>query len=612
MCGIAGYIGKRRINNSNIKSTLQIMKNRGPDYQDYKNIFNDDINITLLHSRLSIIDLNERSNQPFVFKNNVLIFNGEIYNYIELREHLKNKNYNFKTNSDTEVLIKLFDCYSEKAFSFLEGMWALAIYNTQSQELILSRDRFGEKPLNIHKTSHGIYFGSEAKFIEELCDLKFQANDLKTKHFLNYGYNSTFLNNQTFKKEIKSINESSYLIVDNNLNIKNNKYWKIKNNEIKKEIKNKELEENIKELLTNALKIRMRSDVKNIFCLSGGIDSGSLVSLATKKLNNNIETFSIIDAKSNKYDESNLIKHTIKDTGVKPYFLYTENINFFDSLRKIVKYYNSPIFTINYLLHALMQEEISKKGFKVVISGNGADEFFAGYYDHYLYHLADLRNNADNINYKINFNYWKKHLLPNLRNKNYKNFYKYYNNQNKNLSFNKEFTEYVNNNKSINFIIKKIFNSSLKNNMLAQIPERLSPILYMDDMNSMRSSLENRTPFLDRNLIEYAFSIPSKFYIQKGYNKYLLRKSMNGILNNKIRTARKKYGFNASLTSFNDFNKKNYIENLFDNIINIKHLINEKKLYKFVNNLDFMNMTDNESKFLFRLISTSFFYNNNN
>ncbi len=143
--------------------------------------------------------------------------------------------------------------------------------------------------------------------------------------------------------------------------------------------------------------------------------------------------------------------------------------------------------------------------------------------------------------------------------------------------------------------------------MINQIPQRLYPILYMDDLNSMMNSIENRTPFLDKNLIEFLFSLPSNIFIKNGYSKYLLRKSMKNILNNKIRNLRRKYGFNASLSSFNDVNKKNLINYIFDNMNNLENYVYPKKMFEYLNNIDFNNMTDKENKFLFRLVSTCSF-----
>ena len=605
MCGISGYIGRKVISKQTITSVISDMMNRGPDYQDYYIEKFEDFNICLIHSRLSIIDLHDRSNQPMKFKHYVLVFNGEIYNYVELKKILEKKNYKFETNSDTEVLIKLFDLYKEDFYKYLEGMWSFAIFDKKTKNLILSRDRFGEKPLYYYKTHHGIYFGSETRFIETLNEEKISINKNKIFDYLSYGYNSVFLDNKTFKKNIFSIKPSTYTKINKNLDLTNKTYWKIKNKviEVKSE---KDITNHLSYLLQNALKIRMRSDVKNIFCLSGGIDSGSLVSIASKKFNEVVDTFSIIDTKSKKYNEKHLIEYTLKDTKAKKNYLYTEKINLFENLDKVVNYYNSPILTVNYLLHSLMQKKIKQMGYKVVLSGNGADEIYGGYYDHYLYHLNDLKNLYSNKLFKKNFEDWNKHIVPMIRNEDYRDFNGYWK-SNKKITLIKEYEDILLNKRNLRARHLTLFNSDFKNKMLTQIPQRLYPVLYMDDLNSMMHSIENRTPFLDKNLIEYLFSLPSNLYIKNGYSKYLLRKSMQNILNNKIRTQRRKYGFNASLASFKDVNKRSYTEYVYDNIDKLSEFVNPKKLYKFIEKVNFDNMSDKENKFLFRLVSVNSF-----
>ena len=169
MCGIAGFTGNKSFQNSTIKSTLNLMKNRGPNHQAYfKNSITKKKNIYLLNSRLSIIDLEDRSNQPFIIDNFVMTYNGEIYNYLELKKRIS-KIVKFRTNSDTEVILQYYKLYGEKCFEFFEGMWSLAIYDKNKKELIISRDRFGEKPLYYYQSKYGFYFASEIKFIKKLA-----------------------------------------------------------------------------------------------------------------------------------------------------------------------------------------------------------------------------------------------------------------------------------------------------------------------------------------------------------------------------------------------------------------------------------------------------------
>ena len=188
MCGIAGYIGIKKINNNTINQTLTLMRNRGPDHQDWCSFSVNETNVYLLHSRLSIIDLDERSNQPFSFNNCTLVFNGEIYNYIEVREKLKKRGHIFSTDSDTEVLIKAYIEYGEDCVDYFEGMWAIAIWDNRKKHLFLSRDRFAEKPLYYLKTDEGFYFGSEIKFIRMFYDKLLTVNQQHLLRYLIFGY----------------------------------------------------------------------------------------------------------------------------------------------------------------------------------------------------------------------------------------------------------------------------------------------------------------------------------------------------------------------------------------------------------------------------------------
>ena len=177
MCGIAGYFGKKNISEQIIKNTLGIMKNRGPDFSNYLQFnFKNKLNLYFLHSRLSIIDLNKRSNQPFKIGNDVIIFNGEIYNYIELKEKLIKKKIKLYTSSDTEILLQYYKLYGEDCLSFFEGMWSFAIFNLNSKKLFLARDRFAEKPLYFLKENDVLFFGSETKFIKKLKNEKIEIN----------------------------------------------------------------------------------------------------------------------------------------------------------------------------------------------------------------------------------------------------------------------------------------------------------------------------------------------------------------------------------------------------------------------------------------------------
>ena len=302
MCGISGYIGfKDGINDDSIKNTFKLMKNRGPDnYGLFSENIGNDKCIKLLHSRLSIIDLTSKANQPLTSGGSTLIFNGEIYNYLELKDDLEKYNYKFTTNSDTEVLLKSYLRYGEKCVKYFNGMWSFAIWDSQKKELFLSRDIFGEKPLFYYETK-GIYFGSEIKFIQSLSQKKLEVNYKKVLDNLGNGYKSLFKNNQSYFKNVFRLDNAENMHINQNLKISIKKYWTPKLN-VNNDQNLKEIIKNTKERLLRSIELRLRSDVPIALSLSGGIDSSLIASIIKKEFNQNIDTFSIIDSDS-RYDE---------------------------------------------------------------------------------------------------------------------------------------------------------------------------------------------------------------------------------------------------------------------------------------------------------------------
>ena len=230
MCGILGYIGSKSLNKSIISNALKLMENRGPDNQSYKkmNIFNK--NVYFFHSRLSIIDLKSRSNQPFKFQNLLMIFNGEIYNYLELKTDLEKKGYRFKTASDTEVLLKCYHEYGDLAFSKFNGMWSLAIIDVNEGYLKLSRDWFGEKPLYLFHKDDEIIFGSEIKYIKSLLNTNPDINFSLLKKNLYFGFKSLNFDNKTFFKGIEKVSKGNiYKFHLNKIKLTKKKYYNINN-----------------------------------------------------------------------------------------------------------------------------------------------------------------------------------------------------------------------------------------------------------------------------------------------------------------------------------------------------------------------------------------------
>ena len=337
-------------------------------------------------------------------------------------------------------------------------------------------------------------------------------NNDSIKSLLVNGYKSIYKQDWTFFKGVREIPPASNIIINVNSNSYNvseaKKYWDLK---YKPHIREEnETHAILKERLISAVKIRMRSDVPLAFCLSGGVDSSTIAAIACKILNHNISTFSIIDNDS-RYNEKDEIDRNVESLESKHFFIKTDKSNFIEKLEKQIAYRNAPVFTLSYFMHAQISEYMNKKGFKVSVSGTGADELFTGYYDHYNFWLADMFKEEK---FKDLVDDWKKGYGKNVRNDYLKDplcFIK-----------NPRNRDHIYPNRSIfnNFLYspleKKIlehnFSSNLlRNRMMNELFQEFVPVaLHEDDFNSMTFSVENRSPFLDSKLIEFAYSIPNQ------------------------------------------------------------------------------------------------------
>lgn len=619
MCGIAGYITKKKYPNFFFNKTARnlskLMKNRGPDQQGSFNYSNNNFSINLFSSRLSIIDLDKRANQPFKYKNLVLIYNGELYNYLEIKDFLKSKKVKFNTISDTEVIIKSYEFWGEKCVEHFDGMWSLCIFDHEHNKIFLSRDNFGEKPLYYFYEDSNFVFGSEIKFIHEIAQ-KSRTKEINIKQINNYvskGYKSLYKDNQTFFKNIHEVNRGSNLSINlDNFKLKKLNYLNRKKLATQKVPLN--IEENIhdvKKILIESLQLRLRSDVQVSFCLSGGIDSASLVSMSYKLFNIKPKCFSIIDG-DKRYNEKKKIEILKKDLDCDIDYIHLKKEktdDFLSNLNSLVKYHDSPLSTISYYNHSKISKLASKKGCKVIFSGTGADEIFTGYYDHFLLYLNEIKNNKKI--FKEETLNWKKYILPYVRNKPLQNYKLFINNPNfrEHIYFNKNFIKkFLINYKKEYFKEKLYSKNKLKNRMLNELfHESVPVILKEDDLNSMYNSIENRSPFLSKKLINYCMSIQNKNYISQSFSKNILRSAMQGILHDDIRLDRKKIGFNSNIKSITNFNH-NTLFDFLNESNEIRNLVNLNEVKKI--NFD-DQLSNSTSKLIFALINLKIFFDNN-
>lgn len=606
MCGISGYFGKKVLEQDTLKKTLELMKYRGPDFQAFRTYNCKNNVLHFLHSRLSIIDLETRSNQPLENNNNVIIFNGEIYNYLEIKKKLLTKGFKFKTNSDTEVILKAYEFYGTSCVNYFEGMWSFAIFDKLKNIIFISRDRFGEKPLFYINKNQNFYFGSEIKFIKSLIQKKLNINYDLVNDFLNYGYKSLKKKKEFFYNDIKELEPGNNLIISSDGLLNKHIYWK-PNFKENKELNEEEVVEKSKNLLIQSIKLTTRSDVPIAFTLSGGIDSASLVSIAAKKLNLKFKTYSIIDD-DKRYDERKNINNILNDVQCENRQVKIKSENSFDNLIQLICYHEKPLASIAQLNHFNLMKEIKKDNIKVCLNGTMADELYAGYLDHHLQYFSSIKNKEYK---KREIKFWKEKVLKTIRNPIFRNHDLYAQNHKtrSHIFDNHELLKsYLVKKNSFKFREKKFTNNLLRNRMLNEIFYENTPqILHDEDLNSMFNSIENRSPFIDRKLFDFLFSVNTKFLIKNGFKKYILRKSMDGILDNKVRWNYEKMGFNSSIESIYNFKNKTIKEFLFDKKSNIYEFIDYKKFQKLFLDKKFPNHL---SKFIFNVIGCKIFLEN--
>lgn len=605
MCGISGLIVDKKIDIKNkINKTLSLMSRRGPDAQKFTDFKFTNKYLALLHSRLSIIDLKDRSNQPMTFNGYTIIFNGEIYNYKEIKNDLIKKGYKFKTNSDTEVLLKSYVEYGEECVHHFIGMWAIAIWDNKKKQLFLSRDIFGEKPLYYFKNQNSFYFGSEIKFIQSLLGKSLEINYDLIAQNLSFGHKCIFKNKDNFYKNIYRLEPGHNLILSFDFKLKTNKFWTPKIN-INNKMSYSDAKEGTIFYLKKSLSYRLRSDVPVAFCLSGGIDSTLLASLTKKVFKKSLTSFSIIDS-DQRYNESKNIQIINKDLNTKNYLVNLKDYksNFIDNLKEINNYHDSPISTLSYYIHYLLTKKIKDQKFKVSISGVGADEIFSGYYYHYLHYFKSIKDT--NI-LESSINNWKKYNLKNIKNKNFKDPYFYIKKPNDRKFIFENNQKYLKKKLGQKFSETHFTDDLLRNRMLNELICEIVPvILKHDDLNSMYNSIENRSPFLDKDLFEFSMQIPTKYLMSGQHQKKILRDCSKGILNNKVRLFNKKMGFNASINSLIDLNKEENLEQIFDKKSSLNDIVDFKKIKKHISK-NKKEIPNDVSKFIFSIITTRIF-----
>jgi len=541
----------------------------------------------------------------------VLTYNGEIYNYLELRRDLEGLGHAFTTQSDTEVLVRAWRQWGAGALDRFEGMWAFALLDTKAGTLVLSRDRFGEKPLYTWRRGGALYFASEVKALAALADAKPAVNDDQVRRYLVSGYKCLHKQPATFFRDVEEFPAAQVaeltLAGGGPPRCQPRPYWRLGCRP--REMTAAEALEGTKARLFESVKLRLRADVPLAFCLSGGIDSATLAAIAAKHFGHHIHCFSVID-RDERYDERKNIEAMVAWLGCKHFAVHTSTEGFFERMRTLIAYHDQPVATISYYVHSFLSEQIAKEGYKVAVSGTAADELFTGYYDHYSMWLAAMAKQAETdptIDFGKLLEEWRAGFGTYVENPLLLDPLAFAKNPNQrgHILLDREFFE------SLlvrpfheDFTERDYCPELLRNRMLNELFEEAVPvILEEDDRNSMLYSVENRSPYLDRDLAEFLATVPSQHLIHGGFAKWLLRQAGEGLVPDQVRLDERKRGFNASVDSVIDRRDPATRERLLADGP-IFELVSRERMVAFLD----QDMTPNSfSKFLFSFVSAKLF-----
>lgn len=525
-----------------IEEMNHILKHRGPDDHG---IYIDD-NVSLGHRRLAIIDLTIAGRQPMCNEDKSIwiVFNGEIYNFMDIKVDLEKRYHQFSSNTDTEIIIHAYEEWGTRCVEKFNGMWAFAIYDKKKGLLFLSRDRFGVKPLYFCRHEKGLIFSSEIKPILQ-HSIRRAPNDKAVYDFLIFGFLDHM--SQTFFQGIDRLMPGENMLYDlSEKTVKITKWYELSDRLAStSKLSEEEALEKVREIFGDSIRYRLISDVPVGCCLSGGIDSSSIVHVMKK--NNrmaDIKTFSMVFPGIS-LDESSFINEVVQATDVEAHSISPKIDDLLKDIRDLIITQEEPFVSMSTYGGYRVMELANKFGMKVLLDGQGSDEIFAGYFIYLKYYFFETLFNMKiresiETGMRIKNRFQDLMLFPamtildamGLSQGFLKNMWL------SRKKYLKGFKKIVIANPLLDrgFDLNRALYSDLTRYSIPQL-------LRFEDKNSMRWSIESRMPFLDYRLVELAISLPSSYKIRKGVTKYILREAMRGLVSDRILNRKDKIGF---------------------------------------------------------------------
>lgn len=588
MCGIFGVwnVDQEPIEHSSLMRSLNSIRHRGPDDEGYLLIdlksqrvasclgpeSAENINLPRIEDamdpkfdaalgfrRLSILDLSPAGHQPMSNRDATLwiVFNGEIYNYVELRNELQSLGYAFRTQTDTEVILNAYDAWGVNCLSRFNGMWAFAIFDMRKKRLFCSRDRFGIKPFYYLFDRNRFIFASEIKAVLQSANVERKPNDGIVYDYLGYGLMDHTA--ETFFAGIQQLPAAHFLLLeDANLYIE--RYWRINPENRLTLATETSYTDQFRDLFEDAVRIHLRSDVAIGSCLSGGLDSSAIVSVANKLLftGHAFEPHLIGDHQKTfsscfddiRFDERKHIEKVLSATTAERNYTFPTPQNLLNDLPSLIWHQDEPFGSTSIYAQWCVMKLAAERGVRVLLDGQGGDEILAGYHTYFDSYWGTLFSQGrfgtlfqEWSAYKNIYHVSPLHLmLHTLFSIAPKSFQKGVRTSRGSIGMRPEFASRYSQRHSdagIENLGTPFFNKLSH----ALTNSSLPGLLHYEDRNSMAHSIEARVPFLDYRLVEFAFALPDSQKIKDGYTKSVLRSSMRGILPETIRTRTDKMGF---------------------------------------------------------------------
>jgi asparagine synthase (glutamine-hydrolysing) len=600
MCGIAGIIQSTpsQYNKVHLKKMTEALAHRGPDGEGLWQ--NETGNVLLGHRRLSIIDLSDAGNQPMhsplstsgemLEVRYTIVHNGEIYNYIELKEELIKKGYTFRSQTDTEVIIAAYDYWQDECVDYFDGMFAFAIWDETKKELFAARDRFGEKPFFYHFDGKQLLFASEMKALWA-AGIERTPNQKMLFNYITIGYTENPTKpGETFFENIYTLPPATTLTYHTGTQqLIFEKYWDLDPEKQHKKISDNEAIEQFTHLLTMSVKRRLRSDVSIGTSLSGGLDSSSLISvinelqsinLPTGQAGDKPQTFTAIFPGFEK-DESAYSKQITDRFNLQQSTVNVSGDEMMKDWEKLCYHQESPFGSASIYAQYKVYELAKQHNVKVLLDGQGTDEILAGYHKYYKWYWQELLRNRklfsskelkaakeNGVKEKFGFKNVIAAYFPGFATVTLENQYLLKAIRQEDLT--RDFVKLQSKEAYYTRPDHYTLNSVLHFNTFTH---GLEELLRYADRNSMAHGREVRLPFLSHELVEFIFSLPSNFKIRNGWTKWLLRETMNNKLPDSIVWRKDKVGFEPP--------QKNWMESkqVQDAIQEAKKkLVNEKVL----------------------------------